>query len=42
MKEYFLKNLCIQDQQIDKMMSLREAVLRRRECNSLVELNRLL
>jgi hypothetical protein len=42
MKEYFLKNLTTQDQKLDKLMSLREAVLRRKESNSLIELNNLL
>ena len=30
MKQYFLKNMHLEDHQIDKMMNLREAVLRRK------------
>ena len=42
MKQYFLKNMHLDDQHIDKMMYLREAVLRKRESDSLIELNHLL
>ena len=30
MKQYFLKNMHLEDSQIDKMMNLREAVLRKK------------
>jgi hypothetical protein len=36
MKEYLLKNISVQDQHVDKLMDLREAVLRRKESNSLI------
>lgn len=42
MKEYFLKNMYLEDQHVDKMMELREAVLRQKESDGLMELNYLL
>jgi hypothetical protein len=39
MKQYFLKNMHLEDDQIDKMMQLRESVLRKKESDSLMELN---
>ena len=42
MKQYFLKNMHLEDHHIDKMMYLRETVLRKKESNSLIELNHLL
>ena len=39
MKQYFLKNMHLEDHHIDKMMNLREAVLRKKESTSLRELN---
>ena len=42
MKEYFLKNMHLEDHHIDQMMSLREAILRKKESASLIELNHLL
>ena len=40
MKQYFLKNLHLEDHHIEQMMNLRETILRKKESASLIELNR--
>ena len=42
MKEYLLRSMRMEDEQIDRMMQLRENVLRKKESDSLLQLNHLL
>ena len=42
MKEYLVRSMRLEDEQIDRMMQLRESVLRRKESDSLLRLNSLL
>ena len=42
MRQQFLKTMTIEDQHLDRLISLRESVLRQKESASLDELNQLL